>query len=110
MRNKVKGERWAFAPFFAQQSFIISIVLVIITIILNFTFIWLARILYTIPLTIILSQIIATGIVGTVIGSISLHERKNLFGILGVIFSILVLLWNVFLMIILHWDAAFSVP
>ncbi|HUU78814.1 MAG TPA: hypothetical protein VMX55_10740 [candidate division Zixibacteria bacterium] len=110
MKGKVKGERWAFAPRHAQQSFTISMITVVITIIISFSFGLAAKVLYAIPITIVLSSAILAGIIGIIYGSISLREKKERFGFLGVIFGILTTLWNVFMMIVLHWDAAFSVP
>lgn len=107
MKGKEKGERWAFAPRHAQQSFTISMITVVMTIIISFTFRLAAQVLYAIPITIILSSAILAGIIGTVFGSISLQEKRERFGYLGVIISVLTMLWNVYIMVILHWDGAF---
>lgn len=110
MKGKVKGERWAFAPRYAQQSFTISMITVVITIIISFSFGLAAKVLYAIPITIVLSSAIFAGIIGAVFGSISLRERRERFGCLGVIISILAILWNIYIIVVLYWDGAFSVP
>ena len=77
MKGKVKGERWSFTPLYAQRAFTISMITVVMTIIISFTFRLAAKVLYAIPITIVLSSAILAGIIGIVFGSISLQKKKN---------------------------------
>lgn len=108
--TKLKKIGWSLTPRFARQAFILSIILIIESIVLLFTFAVFANVFYTIPLTIMLSVAIIVGIIGTTPGSLSLKEKKTIFGILGVIFNIIAVLWNAIALFILHCDAWFSIP
>lgn len=107
---KQKKVSWSTTPSFAKQSFIIGIILIAESVINLFTFFGFAKIWNTIPLTMMLSIAIIVGIIGTILGSLSIREKKTIFGILGIILSIIAVLWNAFSLFVLHCDAWFSVP
>ena len=108
--KELKRKNWLEVPKMARQAFIAEITMIPITIAISFTGLWIAKILSVIFLTIILSIAICAGIVGIILGSMSLKEQRTAYGIIGLIIGVIITLYNAFLMFILHCDAWFSVP
>ena len=85
-------------------------IMVAITIIISISFGLTIKLLNAIPITIFLALAIIAGVFGIIFGIISLNQKRELFGFLGLIISILITLWDAFMMFVLHCDAWFSVP
>lgn len=75
-KKSLLAEAWYDAPKLARQALKLSLGVFVITVVLSMTFAGFARVLYEIPVTIVLAYIIVAAIVGTVISSLSIKEHS----------------------------------
>ncbi|HUU78815.1 MAG TPA: hypothetical protein VMX55_10745 [candidate division Zixibacteria bacterium] len=109
-KKSLLAEAWYDAPKLARQALLLTLGVVAATLIDSATFAYFARVLLAIPLTIMLSYIIVAGIVSSILSSLSIKEKRTFFGIIALIFSILATLINAYTMLMIHWDAGYSIP
>ena len=93
--NNQKSNKFQKSPMFAQVSFIISIISILFAILLSVIQV-ITQKPGIITLTILSSIILTLAVIGTIFGGLSFRDGKNVFGILGFTFNLIMIAYNIF--------------
>lgn len=104
------AEAWSDTPELAHTSLKLALIIFVVTVVLSFTCVFIARLLNEIPVTILYAYTIALGIAGTVVSSLSVKEHRTFFGIVSLLICLIATLWNSYVSFIIQCDAWFSFP
>lgn len=100
-KTKRKLEKFQKSPAFVRASFIIGIITLVVSVIYVVTAGFLLH-CGPIPLYLMSSLTLALAVAGTILGGISFREEKNVYGILGFIFNLIVIGFQIVALYVLH--------
>ena len=109
-KKSLLAEAWYDAPKLARQALKLSLGIFVITVVNSMTFALFARVLYEIPVTIVLAYTIVAAIVGTVISGLSIKEQRTFFGVISLIICVIATLLNAYMLFMIQCDAWYSIP